>query len=175
MRSIGINHSGLKELGEGQYQMLVVAYNTELTYWMRGTLMSINYFRQYELRNRDIVTLAPAHEVNGISITHSLRLASTQSQSSSSTRIDRYRAINKIRFFVGIRQGRTRHLAANSHVVQFWRNSTQTSLEDLRKDRTSDVHQPDTSSQIRHHGQNHTQISNRLHLFSLVTHTILTN
>jgi hypothetical protein len=36
---------------------------------MRGTLMSINYFRQYELRNRDIVTLAPAHEVNGISIT----------------------------------------------------------------------------------------------------------
>ena len=32
--------------------------------------MSINYFRQYELRNRDIVTLAPAHEVNGISITH---------------------------------------------------------------------------------------------------------
>ena len=35
---------------------------------MRGTLMSINYFRQYELRNRDIVTLAPAHEVNGISI-----------------------------------------------------------------------------------------------------------
>ncbi|NLE28394.1 MAG: hypothetical protein GX629_01835 [Phycisphaerae bacterium] len=30
--------------------------------------MSINYFRQYELRNRDIVTLAPAHEVNGISI-----------------------------------------------------------------------------------------------------------
>ena len=35
---------------------------------MRGTLMSINYFRQYELRNRDIVTLAPAHEVNKISI-----------------------------------------------------------------------------------------------------------
>ena len=35
---------------------------------MRGTLMSINYFRQYELRNRDIVTLAPTHEVNGISI-----------------------------------------------------------------------------------------------------------
>jgi hypothetical protein len=40
---------------------------------MRGTLMSINYFRQYELRNRDIVTLAPAHEVNGISIIFILR------------------------------------------------------------------------------------------------------
>ena len=37
--------------------------------------MSINYFRQYELRNRDIVTLTPAHEINGISINPLIELS----------------------------------------------------------------------------------------------------